>query len=131
MLGQITAGEAFGELALMNDKPRKCSVYALTPCFFAMLTETVYERLLKREDTKILQWKLKVLSRIPVFADLSPKELRGMVHFTKERRYVPGNILLDSRTAKDGDIDPWLQRVHASAGDMKMQVREVSFGCAP
>jgi hypothetical protein len=80
-----------------------------------MLTEKVYLKLLKAADTKLLKWKLSFLSKMQVFSDLSSKELRGIIHFTKERRYVRGNVLFDSRKPKEGDTDPWAMQQGASS----------------
>ena len=37
-------GEFFGELALISNKPRSATIQCLTPCFFAVLSKTAYEK---------------------------------------------------------------------------------------
>jgi len=43
------SGMYFGELALLNKKPRAGTIVTLTDCFFAVIDALSYERLLKKE----------------------------------------------------------------------------------
>jgi CRP-like cAMP-binding protein len=46
------AGMYFGELALLNKKPRAGTILTLTDCFFAVVDADVYERLLKKDTAQ-------------------------------------------------------------------------------
>ena len=43
---QLQQGQSFGELALLNNKPRAATVKTLTDCIFAVIGRTEYQRVL-------------------------------------------------------------------------------------
>jgi CRP-like cAMP-binding protein len=49
---QLTMGKSFGELALINNKPRAATIKCLTDCHFAVISKNVYERILKKIEVK-------------------------------------------------------------------------------
>ena len=49
---QLTLGKSFGELALINNKPRAATIKCLTDCHFAVISKNVYERILKKIEVK-------------------------------------------------------------------------------
>lgn len=42
----LNSGKSFGELALMNDKPRAATIHTLSECYFAVLGRDDYQRFL-------------------------------------------------------------------------------------
>ena len=45
---RLTDGQAFGELALINDKPRAATVMCLTQCYFATISREQYDKALNK-----------------------------------------------------------------------------------
>jgi CRP-like cAMP-binding protein len=45
-------GKAFGELALLTNKPRAATLKCLTDCHFAVISKNVYDRVLKKIEIK-------------------------------------------------------------------------------
>jgi CRP-like cAMP-binding protein len=44
------SGSSFGELALMNDKPRAASIITTSECHFATLSKADYKKCLAKFD---------------------------------------------------------------------------------
>jgi len=49
---QLQAGQSFGELALINDKPRAATIMCLTDCYFAVIDKSDYAKVLKKIEYK-------------------------------------------------------------------------------
>ena len=49
---QLGMGKAFGELALINNKPRLATIKCVSDCHFAVISKNVYERILKKIEVK-------------------------------------------------------------------------------
>jgi CRP-like cAMP-binding protein len=60
-------GEFFGELALIDNKPRSATIKCITPCFFATLDKTSYDNSLGKIQTAQLESMIDFLSSIPQF----------------------------------------------------------------
>jgi CRP-like cAMP-binding protein len=44
--GVLTSGKAFGELALIKNKPRAATIICLEDCHFAVMSKSDYEKVL-------------------------------------------------------------------------------------
>ena len=47
---EYEAGMYFGELSLLNKKPRAGTIRTMTDCFFASIDAEAYERLSKKDN---------------------------------------------------------------------------------
>ena len=47
-IAQLSTGSSFGELALINNEPRKATIICLTDCFFAVLDKHDYNKVLQK-----------------------------------------------------------------------------------
>ena len=55
-MAKLAQGQAFGELALINDNPRNATIRTLTKTYLAYLTKIDFDKVLKRiENRKILR----------------------------------------------------------------------------
>ena len=63
-VAKLSAGQSFGELALINDAPRAATVYCLSECIFAVIERKDYEKVLKRIELKAQQAKIQFFSKI-------------------------------------------------------------------
>ena len=45
-VAKLKTGSSFGELALINNEPRKATIMCLTDCFFAVLEKEDYVKVL-------------------------------------------------------------------------------------
>jgi CRP-like cAMP-binding protein len=61
------SGEFFGELALIDNKPRSATIQCLTPCFFAVLDKNSYESSLGKIQKAQMEAMIRFLQGIPQF----------------------------------------------------------------
>jgi CRP-like cAMP-binding protein len=49
-VAQLTSGQSFGELALLNSDPRNAKVHCLTDCVFATLNKQSFMKVMKNVE---------------------------------------------------------------------------------
>lgn len=52
----LPKGASFGELALMNNKPRAATVFSLQPCFFMTVDKKAYQSVIGVRDKTSSLW---------------------------------------------------------------------------
>jgi len=50
VLGELESGQIFGEMALIDDKPRSASVISLVPCKIAFMSKTKFDHLIQTKS---------------------------------------------------------------------------------
>ena len=68
---QLTAGNAFGDLALINNRPRAATIRCLTDCEFACIKKEDYDALLKKIEIKKEKKLVDFLEALPYFTNQS------------------------------------------------------------
>jgi CRP-like cAMP-binding protein len=66
----LSSGDIFGELALINNKPRMATVHCEEDCFFAVLEKKFFLKIMAKSDTIVMGAFLN----LPVFKELSFEE---------------------------------------------------------
>lgn len=96
---EYEAGMYFGELSLLNKKPRAGTIRTMTDCFFASIDAEAYERLLKKDNQTQMEENFRFIKQIPYFTDWKIKELQGLVYKLTPREFnTNGHVI-----AKEGD----------------------------
>jgi CRP-like cAMP-binding protein len=89
----LREGQAFGELALINNKPRMATVTCLDNSHFMVLTKEAYEYVIGKMERRMLNDKLEFLSTLPAFS-LMTKSTLSKVTFTMTKQTITkGNYL--------------------------------------
>ena len=60
--------EFFGEMALINNKPRSATVICEEDCVFACLVKKDYDRVLKVQEEKKYRTNIQYLLSMPIFS---------------------------------------------------------------
>ena len=92
-LALLRQGEYFGELALINYKPRAASAVCREETHLAVLERNDYFRVLGRTHNDSLQSKLTLLFSMPVFAHWTKTAVQSLSYFLRERSYKRGQAL--------------------------------------
>ncbi|EAR90895.2 cyclic nucleotide-binding domain protein (macronuclear) [Tetrahymena thermophila SB210] len=77
----LKAGSSFGELALINDRPRLATIVCSQNCKFAVIDKDNFQRILKEQEEIKLIKALNLYSSIPLFENFSTYLLK-QVHWS-------------------------------------------------
>lgn len=111
-VGKCGKGDAFGELALITNKPRAAAIYCACDSHFAVLDKADYTRILaKIHELKITQ-KVNFLQTLPLFSTWTRTALQKLTYFFHEKTYIRKQIIYQSGDAvsellliKEGEIE--------------------------
>ena len=98
-IARLEAGGSFGELALLDGKPRMTTIKCLKRAHFLILSKKEYNKSL--EDIKIQKKNILVsyIKKIPLFSKLSRTYLGKLSDNTKELKVTKDYVLF-----REGDI---------------------------
>lgn len=60
-VSKLKSGDCFGELALIDDKPRAATITCITDCQFATLGDVDYNRVLAKQEIKKTEKKIQFM----------------------------------------------------------------------
>lgn len=95
-LGLLGPGDSFGELALINNKPRSACILTREECSFGVLERHDYLRILGKLHEYRLSQKVDFLHHLPVFASWTKTSLQKLCYYFKERQYKRKQALFRS-----------------------------------
>ncbi|CAI2386845.1 unnamed protein product [Moneuplotes crassus] len=102
MINKIEKGASFGELALINNKPRAATIQAFTSVTCAVLTRKNYESIIKPIEERILNEKIGFLKSFPFLQHLSKQTLSRLTYTIDEYRYNRGNTVYNEGDKSKG-----------------------------
>ena len=70
-VSELIAGQSFGELSLIYNKPRLATIKSETPVEFATLTKKSYDETIKILEQEKIDKKIQELDSIPFFKEYS------------------------------------------------------------
>lgn len=86
VLGTLTRGDFFGEMALINDKERSATAMALTDLKVIVITKETFESVVKQSNDLLLQILRSLSNRIREgnrYIRLTPEELENLRRLTR------------------------------------------------
>lgn len=87
---KLSMGKAFGELALINNKPRAATIKCVTDCHFAVISKIDYDLLLKRIEVKKEKRLVDFLESLPCFSNQSRIALVKLKFLLQPKDYIRG-----------------------------------------
>lgn len=97
----LKEGDFFGELALINNKPRTATIEASEVCYLAVLSKKDFKKILCNDALKSLEERVNLLKSLPAFSDLSKLSLQKFVYSFSEITYKKDQILFDENFLAD------------------------------
>lgn len=102
MVSIVEKGASFGELALINNKPRAATIQASAPVIWAVLTRKSYETIIKPIEERILNEKIGFLKSFPFLQHLSKQTLSKLTYTVEEFKYNRGNTVYNEGDKSEG-----------------------------
>lgn len=87
-IAQLTEGGAFGELALVFEKPRMATVKCIERCHFIVLSKSEYNGALKEIDRRKTNDLINFIKMLPVFKKLSRSKLINYTYNLKSQECI-------------------------------------------
>ena len=107
VLGTISAGDGFGELALLDGTPRTATVQALEDCELWSLDRPHFQRWIR--DRYEIAARIRAdlgartaLAALPFFRDLEGRELDAIAARLQARRYEAGDVVVQAGESGGG-----------------------------
>ncbi|CAD8154214.1 unnamed protein product [Paramecium octaurelia] len=111
-VGQINAGESFGEIALTKQVPRQATIVAAEDTHFATVTRDQFNRLLSAFYEAQQKVNIGFLSKVAIFSDWNDQMLNQLYyHFKQEERKLFQVIYKENEEAnniyllKSGEVE--------------------------
>ena len=89
-VSQLKEGDNFGELALINDKPRAASIMCKEFCIMAYLSKSEFSRILGKEALRVLEEKALYLQTLPLFSSIPKTLIMKLSYYFTELFYQKG-----------------------------------------
>ena len=90
---QYSAGDSFGEGALINSKPRAATVQGTAPCFLAVMDKESYKKSLGKIERKQKDHLIQFFKDCPIFQHWSRGALYKLIYHFKKHRFRRGHIV--------------------------------------
>lgn len=91
----LKSGSSFGDLALIEDKPRSATVLTKTECYFAVLTKNDYQRILANIMKNQKLDLVNFLQVQPMFKNFTKGSLKKMSYCFEELRYTKEQVVYE------------------------------------
>lgn len=94
---RLESGSSFGELALLNHKPRAARVLTETKCEFATMNKESYDRILAKIEQILKEKTVSFLRSIPLYSTWPNSHLQRMIYNIDRRK-----VLKDESIVQEG-----------------------------
>ena len=113
----LSAGESFGELALLNNSPRSATVKCLEQCYLAVIVQRDYKKILRSDAEKTVKERVEILKHLPIFNEVSETSLKCLGYLLTEASYKKGQVVY----LENSNID---NIYFVKSGEFKLSIRD-------
>ncbi|CDW71386.1 UNKNOWN [Stylonychia lemnae] len=89
----LVAGSSFGELALIQLKPRAATIICKEDCMFATLDRQSYDKVLKKIQQNQLNLNIKFLQSIPFFSKWTKNSVAKFSYYFEKKQFRRNQIV--------------------------------------
>lgn len=127
--GEIKAGGAFGELALMHDSVRRASIYANEDCEFVKVDRPSFDDVLRKSHETEWNNRLRHLSMHPLFSQWKDSNLNTAVEGSQTREYLSGSMIIKDLSIPSESIYFIIQGCCQVVLKIKLWERVQNYNC--
>mmetsp|Transcript_29513 Transcript_29513/g.26911 ORF Transcript_29513/g.26911 Transcript_29513/m.26911 type:complete len:136 (-) Transcript_29513:1941-2348(-) len=98
----LPAGSGFGELALMDSRPRAATIYCKEDCQFAVLDKEPFLKILKEKEIRKLFKEIDFLASLPVFKKWSYFAVKNLYYHAPIRTVKRGIVMYSEGDESEG-----------------------------
>lgn len=102
LVKEMGPGESFGEMALINNKPRAATVTAMTNTTLAVLSKSNFKKLIEKFTEKRIEEKIRFLKSYPMFHKCTKFGIMKLSFYFNVKRVVKGQVLYKIGDPTDG-----------------------------
>ncbi|CAI2377406.1 unnamed protein product [Moneuplotes crassus] len=100
-VAQLQKGQCFGDMALIDYKPRSATIKCITDCFFAVVSKQDYKKIVGKLYKKIRERIHNLIRGVPYFADLKMNDLKKLSAYFEEIEYIRNNTIIKQNEQAD------------------------------
>lgn len=93
-VAECEGGYAFGELALLNDKPRSATVMTLEDTHFAILEKDDFKKIMAKSLRNKFAAQVSFLSKFPFLSGMTRITKEKLGYLMKKTKYTHGQVIL-------------------------------------
>ncbi|KAJ7381256.1 hypothetical protein OS493_001373 [Desmophyllum pertusum] len=104
VVGEMSEGDAFGELALLHNIRRTATIICKEDSEFLRVDKPDFDEVLRNSHQIEWERKLALLNSQPVLKDWANSEIRQAVAHTKLREFPPNTVIVGDMDAPADDV---------------------------
>jgi CRP-like cAMP-binding protein len=89
-VAELPSGASFGELALMNSKPRAATIYCKAETHFATLCKADFQSIVQKAKIKKRNRLIEFLKSFKIMSHLTKITLEKLTYYLEEKNYLMG-----------------------------------------
>jgi CRP-like cAMP-binding protein len=93
LAGTASSGAAFGELALLQDRPRAATVICEADSSLGVICKNDYDLIIGRYDQQILQTKVDFLRSLPIFKEWRRYNLAKLTYYMESEQFTKHKVV--------------------------------------
>lgn len=97
-IAYLSDGQAFGEMALIHNKPRMATVRCVQKTHLIVLTKEAFEAVIGKMEKRLLNEKLDFMQNLPFFNMVARNTIARITYSLKKKTFNKGQIIF-----KEGD----------------------------
>lgn len=114
----LSTGDCFGELALINNKPRTASIESKTLTYLAVLSKKDFTKILSSHTYRALDERVEYLKLLPGFNTVTKLSLQKLAYTFTEKTYKKDQIIYNKN-------DPVTTLFFIKSGEFKLSQCEI------
>ncbi|EGR27328.1 hypothetical protein IMG5_197960 [Ichthyophthirius multifiliis] len=89
----LETGSSFGELALLNNKPRLATIICESECHFATLEKKQFLQILKEKEEERINNEMGIFAKMPFLKTWNANLIRNLYLNSQKQQYIKGDKL--------------------------------------